>query len=148
MLSWVVRFSLQVALDLSGLRRSQTCPSHIYIPSCQPCISRRPSHFSSTAYKMLLPKLLCFDNDPFSWGCTPPLSVLHSHSLRTSARIAHFCALTPFFVILAHFMGGGGYAFLKPAESAGANARQARGRWRKRARQQIRNETRAESAGR
>jgi hypothetical protein len=36
-------------------------------------ISRRPSHFSSTAYKMLLPQLLCFDNDPFSWGCTPPL---------------------------------------------------------------------------
>jgi hypothetical protein len=34
-------------------------------------ISRRPSHFSSTAYKMLLPQLLSFDNHPFSWGCTP-----------------------------------------------------------------------------
>jgi hypothetical protein len=31
-------------------------------------ISRRPSHFSSTAYKMLLPQPLCFDNHPFSWG--------------------------------------------------------------------------------
>jgi hypothetical protein len=35
-------------------------------------ISRRPSHFSSTAYKMLLPQLLCFDNDPFSWGVYTP----------------------------------------------------------------------------
>jgi len=35
-------------------------------PICS--ISRRPSHLSSSAYKMLLPQLLCFDNDPFSWG--------------------------------------------------------------------------------
>jgi hypothetical protein len=35
-------------------------------PICS--ISRRPSLFSSIAYKMLLPQLLCFDNDPFSWG--------------------------------------------------------------------------------
>jgi hypothetical protein len=35
-------------------------------------ISRRPSHFSSTAYKMLLAQLLCFDNDPFSWGVYTP----------------------------------------------------------------------------
>jgi hypothetical protein len=34
--------------------------------------SRRASHFSSTAYKMLLPQLLCFDNDPFSWWGVPP----------------------------------------------------------------------------
>ena len=31
-------------------------------------ISRRPSHFSSTTYKMLLPQLLCFDSHPFSGG--------------------------------------------------------------------------------
>jgi hypothetical protein len=43
-------------------------------PICS--IFRRPSHFSSTAYKMLLPQLLCFDNDPFSWGCIPPRLIL------------------------------------------------------------------------
>jgi hypothetical protein len=46
-------------------------PLALFFPTvCSPiaCISRRPSHFSSTAYKMLLPQLLCFDNDPFSWG--------------------------------------------------------------------------------
>jgi hypothetical protein len=31
-------------------------------------ISRHPSLFSSTVYKMLLQQLLCFDNHPFSWG--------------------------------------------------------------------------------
>src|ERR1700674_206691 len=35
-------------------------------PICS--ISCRPSHFSSTTYKTLLAQLLCFDNDPFSWG--------------------------------------------------------------------------------
>jgi hypothetical protein len=34
-------------------------------------ISRRPSHFSSTPYRMLLPQPLCFDSDPFSWGVYP-----------------------------------------------------------------------------
>jgi hypothetical protein len=52
-------------------------------------ISRRPSYFSSTAYRMLLPQLLCFDNHPFSWGCTPlPLyftlcRCARAHELRT-----------------------------------------------------------------
>jgi hypothetical protein len=35
-------------------------------------ISRRPSHFSSTTYKMLFQQPLCFDNHPFSWGVYPP----------------------------------------------------------------------------
>jgi hypothetical protein len=37
--------------------------------------SCHPSHSSSTAYKMLLPQLLCFDHHPFSWGCTPPRTI-------------------------------------------------------------------------
>jgi hypothetical protein len=36
-------------------------------------ISPRPSLFSSTAYKMLLPQISCFDNHPFSWGVHTPL---------------------------------------------------------------------------
>src|SRR5260370_29519800 len=51
----------------------------------QSSISRRPSPFSSTAYKMLFPQLLCFDNDPFSWGVYPPQRgnhELHNHELQ------------------------------------------------------------------
>src|SRR5258708_6203432 len=37
-------------------------------------ISRRPSPFCSATYKMLFAQLLCFENDPFSWGVyTTPL---------------------------------------------------------------------------
>jgi hypothetical protein len=51
-------------------------------------ISRRPSHFSSTTYKMLLPQLLCFDNDPFSWEVFIPLkrSVFRAGSARKVVR--------------------------------------------------------------
>jgi hypothetical protein len=45
---------------------SCTAPS----PICS--ISRRPSHFPSRAYKMLLAQLLCFDNHPFSWEVYTP----------------------------------------------------------------------------
>jgi hypothetical protein len=44
-------------------------------------ISRRPSHFSSSAYKMLLPQLLCFGNDPFSLGVYPPRPIFHGPEL-------------------------------------------------------------------
>src|SRR4029077_1630795 len=37
-------------------------------PGQKHSISPRPSHFSSTAYKMLLLQLLCFENHPFSRG--------------------------------------------------------------------------------
>jgi hypothetical protein len=52
-------------------------PPSIFLNSPSiPSISRRASRFSSTAYKMLLPQLLCFGNDPFSWGVYTP----HFHS--------------------------------------------------------------------
>jgi hypothetical protein len=41
-------------------------------------ISRHPSHFSSTAYKMLFQQLLCFDNHPFSWGVYTPPHIISS----------------------------------------------------------------------
>jgi hypothetical protein len=50
-------------------------PIALFFPTaCPPIasISRRPSHFSSIAYKMLLAQLLSFDNDPFSWGVYTP----------------------------------------------------------------------------
>jgi hypothetical protein len=72
MLSWVVIIRFQLAPFLSGPHQSQTLLLHVCLPPGQSSISRRPSHFSSTAYKMLLPQLLCFDNDPFSWGVYPP----------------------------------------------------------------------------
>jgi hypothetical protein len=37
-------------------------------------ISRRPSPFCSATYKMLFAQLLCFENDPFSWGGVPLLT--------------------------------------------------------------------------
>jgi hypothetical protein len=58
-------------------------PSSSTVPSPICSISRRPSHFASTTYKMLLPQILCIDNDPFSWGVYTPLS---SSSGRSSQR--------------------------------------------------------------
>jgi hypothetical protein len=51
-------------------------------------ISRRPSHFSSTTYKMLFQQPLCFDNHPFSWGVYPPLkrNVFRAGSAREVVR--------------------------------------------------------------
>jgi hypothetical protein len=71
--------------SLSGLRQSQTLLLHVCVPPGQSSISRRPSPFSSTAYKMLFPQPLCFDNDPFSWGVYPPQRgnhELHNHELQ------------------------------------------------------------------
>jgi hypothetical protein len=48
-------------------------------------ISRHPSHFSSTTYKMPLPQLLCFENHPFLWGCIP-LTRLHPASRGRESR--------------------------------------------------------------
>jgi hypothetical protein len=42
---------------LSGPRQSQTLLLHVCLPPGQSSFSRRPSHFSSTAYKMLLPQV-------------------------------------------------------------------------------------------
>ena len=79
--------------------QSQTLLLHGRPLPGQSSISCRPSHFFSTAYKMLLPQLLCFDNDPFSWGGVPPnLRTFHvfpsyplsfhtlAHSLRKTTR--------------------------------------------------------------
>src|ERR1700682_6489319 len=46
--------------------------SHARVTSYE--ISRRPSPFFSATYKMLFAQLLCFENDPFSWGVqySPP----------------------------------------------------------------------------
>src|SRR5713226_7195999 len=96
-------------------RRSQSLLLHLCLPPGQSSISRRPSPFSSTAYKMLLPQLLCFDNDPFSWGVYTPhfyflrrpldsiSSIFHSRAarkrtkcalLRTNSLVCHTCAKT------------------------------------------------------
>jgi hypothetical protein len=49
-------------------------------------ISHRPSLFSSTAYKMLLPQLVCFDNDPFSWGVYTPPRLFSVRTPQTGAK--------------------------------------------------------------
>jgi hypothetical protein len=54
-------------------------------------ISRRPSFFSSITYKMSIPQLLCFDNDPFSWGvytpCLDPPPSLAAHKRTNCAPL-------------------------------------------------------------
>jgi hypothetical protein len=63
-------------------------------PICS--ISRPPSHFSSIAYKMLLPQLLCFDNHPFSWGVYSPSRLPRARrgtegcKFRRGGRLSHF----------------------------------------------------------
>jgi len=82
-------------------------------------ISCRPSHFSSTAYKMLLPQLLCFDNDPFSGGVYPSYHFIFRSLPESALRERTNCALLrnkPFTCHTvapkestgAHFMGVGG----------------------------------------
>jgi hypothetical protein len=66
--------------------------------ACSPIcsISRRPSLFSSTAYKMPLQQLLCFDNHPFSWGVYPPrfypepAATRRGANLAAEGRLSHF----------------------------------------------------------
>src|SRR4029077_7207281 len=63
----------------SPSRQGGTPPASLYSRPPLDSISsifRRPSYFSSTTYKMLLPQLLCFDNHPFSCGVYPPPSIL------------------------------------------------------------------------
>jgi hypothetical protein len=81
-------------------------------------ISRRPSLFSSTAYKMLLPQLLCFDNHPFSWGVYTPLKRnLFREELPTPA----LCGSVPLWQV-------------NPTGSGGV----CRVRWRRRSRIRVR----------
>src|SRR5882762_1940032 len=66
-----LRLSNAYSSSWTGLRDPQTS----LIPRVTSYeISRRPSPFCSATYKMLFAQLLCFENDPFSWGgCTLPL---------------------------------------------------------------------------
>src|SRR6267378_2511650 len=47
--------------------------SHARVTSYE--IFRRPSPFFSATYKMIFAQLLCFENDPFSWGVHVPLQL-------------------------------------------------------------------------
>ena len=68
----IVRFQHAPSLPLSVSAHGRLPRLGRGLHNGQSSISRRPSHFSSTAYKMLLPQLLCFHNDLFSWGVYPP----------------------------------------------------------------------------
>jgi hypothetical protein len=73
-------------------------PSH-GLPLLQSVLfSRRPSHFPSTVYKMLLPQLLCFDNHPVSWGVYPPGSISSTAPRSSSLPATTFCLVTSFLL--------------------------------------------------
>jgi hypothetical protein len=76
-------------------------------------ISRRPSHFSSTAHKILLPQLLCFDNDPFSWGGGVPLAPHRGRCYPVALQRKHFYPLSP-CAVTDHFLHNRGYTPLHP----------------------------------
>jgi len=99
MLSWLVILSHHPRQALPSHRDLSLHPASLCVrclprsdrglPPAQCPIPRRPSLFSSTAYKMLLPQLLCFDNHPFSWGVYPPQR--GNHELHNDELQLHCC---------------------------------------------------------
>jgi hypothetical protein len=86
-----------------GASSSSTPSSPICSISCRPC------HFSSTAYKMLLPQLLCFDNDPFSWGVYP-LALFSSTAPRSLSSPA--TTFLPRHFVSATVTAAGGFFYV------------------------------------